>query len=481
MLARLFGTKPEERTVASLPWGSWGNEGSATYAGVNVTPELSLQLLTVYGCVRMICDAISTMPVDVFRKDGDRKIEVAAPMWIHHPTTSLGWIEWVSQVLTSLLLHGNAFVMVKRSSDGRIVELVPLDPARVTVRRDGGRKVFLVSGREWPDEILHLCGMMLPGSDVGLSPVEYARQSIGLGLATLEYGSKFFDSEGNMPGVIEIPGKAQPEQMREMANLWKRKRSRVNRGMPGVLESGATWKPTGVTNEQAQFLATRNFSQAEIAGQMFLLDPSDLGIPVAGTSLVYGNIEQRNARRLQVTFLPWIVRIEKAVSGLFATQFVKLNVDGLLRGDTAARWTSYEAAARINTAAVAIGQEPVMLTSEMREFEDWSPVDAPVLPLVADVKPVRVEPMSVSVAIDNRTEPATVSVSNVLPDQPAPVVNVTNDVRAAEALAPVVNVTNDVVVPELAVTVMAAAERRTVRTVERDSDGRIARVIDEVR
>ena len=475
MLARLFG-RGEVRTIAATPWGSWGDSGVSTYAGVNVTPELSLQLLTVYGCVRMITDAISTLPVDVFRPEAGRKVEVPGPAWLAQPTVSLGWTEWCSQVLTSLLLHGNAYVAVQRM-DARIVELVPLDPNKVRCRRDGSRKVFVINGQVWQGEILHLCGLMLPGADVGLSPVEYARQSIGLGLATLEYGSRFFNSEGNMPGVIEIPGKAQPDQMAGMASLWRRKRSKAGRGLPGVLESGATWKQTGVTNEQAQFLATRGFSQAEIAGQMFLLDPSDLGIPVAGTSLTYSNLEQRNARRLQVTFLPWIVRIEKAVSSLFAAQYIKLNVDGLLRGDSAARWNTYEAAARINTAAAAVGQDPVLLTSEMREFEDWSPVVAPTLPV--EVEPVRVEPMSLSVAIDNRTEPATVMITNQLDERLAPVVNVS----LPEQAAPVVNVDARqaapvVHVPPVEVVVVREPTVPTVRTVERDEAGRVLRVVE---
>jgi len=377
MLSRLFAKPDEERTIASTAWGSWGDDTGGTWSGTKVTPESSLQLLTVYGCVRMIVDAISTMPVDVFRKDSSgNKLEVDRPPWLANPTPALRWTQWSGQVLTSLLLHGNAYVLVQRSGS-KIVELPVLDPMSVMVRRNGGRKEFVVNGQVLPAEIMHLSGLMLPGSDVGLSPVEYARQSIGLGLSAVEFGSRFFDSEGNMPGVIEIPTKAQPEYMQAMARSWRRNRSRSNRGMPGVLSEGATWKPTGVTNEQAQFLATRQFTASEIAGQMFLLDPSDLGIAVTGTSLTYSNLEQRNARRLQVTFLPWIIRIEQAVSALLAQPgFIKLNVDSLLRGDSAARWATYEAAARINLAAAQIGQPPVLLTAEMREFEDLDMVDA---------------------------------------------------------------------------------------------------------
>jgi HK97 family phage portal protein len=150
--------------------------------------------------------------------------------------------------------------------------------------------------------------------------------------------------------------------------MWQRKRKTGGRGLPGVLQDGAVWKPTGVTNEQAQFLATRKFTAGEIAGQMFLLDPSDLGIPVEGTSLTYANLEQRNARRLQVALLPWIVRIEAAISALlFNPRYMKFNVNGFLRGDLKTRFESY-----------AIGiQNQFLEPNEAREFEDWSPLPEP--------------------------------------------------------------------------------------------------------
>jgi HK97 family phage portal protein len=225
-----------------------------------------------------------------------------------------------------------------------------------------------VNGVTYPGELVHIRGRMLPGSDVGLSPIEYARQTIGLGADALRYGGEFFSGEGLMPGVIMMPRPAQPGIMEETGRMWQRKRKSGGRGLPGVLQDGATWKPTGVTNEQAQFLATRKFTAAEIAGQMFLLDPSDLGIPVEGTSLTYANLEQRNARRLQVALLPWIVRIEAAISALlFNPRYMKFNVNGFLRGDLKTRFESY-----------AIGiQNAFLEPNEAREFEDWSPLPDP--------------------------------------------------------------------------------------------------------
>lgn len=383
---------PEERGASST-WGAWPGDSTPSWAGKDVSRESALQLLTVYGCVRLICDSIATLPVDVIRErdDGTRE-EIRPPVWLVQPTADLDFTSWCTQVLSSLLLDGNAYILVLEDGLGRIIELVPVDPMRVQVTRVSGRRVVLINGTPWTGRMLHLKGAMLPGSDVGMSPVEYARQTIGLGLATVEHGAKSFSRGLALSGVLEFPDKLTPERAKDQARMWSRKLKGTDE-LPGVLDGGATWKPTSVSNEQAQFLQTRGFTAAEIAGQMFLVDPSDLGIGVAGSSLTYANLLERTTRRVQVTLLPWIVRIETALSSLLARpQFVKLNVDALLRGDATQRWSVYESAARINTASVAIGLEPVLLTSEMRDFEDLGPV-----PTTSDPSP---DPASEVVPMD---------------------------------------------------------------------------------
>ena len=369
---RLIDRRRAERAQATT-WGSWGGEGSGTWAGVQVDTQSAMQLLTVHGCVRLIADGIGTLPTDVFREkpDGTRE-PVAPPKWVEQPTVDLDWTAWATQVLSSLLLSGNAYCWRMYDDSARLSELVPLDPTKVKIRRDRGRKVYDVAGKPaTPLDILHIPGLMLPGSDAGVSPVEYARQTIGLGLAAQEYGARFFGQGATQTGVIEVPGDLPSDKAREIARLWERRHSGKSKAhLPGVLEGGAKWVSTGVTNEQAQFLQTRNFTDAEIAGQMFLVDPADLGIGVEGTSLTYANLEQRNLRRVQVTYLPWIVRLERAISAELARpRYLKLNVNGLLRADFKTRFEGY-----------AIGvRNDFLQRSEIREWEDL-----PVIPGLDD-------------------------------------------------------------------------------------------------
>ena len=479
MLSRLFTPPVEEVRAQATTWGDWPGDVASGQA-VPVTQVSSLQLLAVSGCVRLIADSIATLPVDVYREDSQGvRTEVPAPMWLKMPTVDLDFTAWATQVLTSLLLHGNAYCSVTRSGIN-IVELIPLDPTLVSPAMVKGRKVYLVAGREFPGEIMHIPAMMLAGSVKGLSPLEYAATTIGLGLAAQNFAKGQFETSLNMPGVIEYPNRAVPDPQ-SVAKMWRRNRAKGGQGLPGVLEGGGTWKPTGISNEAAQFLQARQWGAAEIAAQVYMVDPSDLGIPVGGTTLTYANLEQRNIRRGQVTFLPWIVRLEKALSALLPQpRFVKLNVDALLRADSATRWANYKTGAEINVLAQQVGQAPALLTSEIRDWEDLNVITEPVAPA--------------PVAVQMNSAQPEVNVTVHIPEsrQEAPVVNVTNEVHVPEQRTPHVTVepaavsvdvhptTVNVPPSEVRVNVDLPESRTTTRTIERDADGRISRLIDEV-
>src|SRR5437868_4275660 len=108
MLGSLF--KSERRAIQATPWGQWGDEiGNQTWAGTNVDTKSALQLLSVYGSNRFICDGISTLPTDTYRDVSGTKTEVAKPAWLEEPAPDLDPVAWHTQSLTSLLLAGDSF------------------------------------------------------------------------------------------------------------------------------------------------------------------------------------------------------------------------------------------------------------------------------------------------------------------------------------------------------------------------------------
>jgi len=359
----------EERAVRDPAWGRWASGSDLTMRDPGVTPHRAMSLLSVYGCVQLISDSISTLPLDVL----SGRDPVDTPAWLENPAP-LDRVDFVNGIVTSLLLEGNAFIAVGRNNRTQVATVDLLAPSRVHVELVGPTNTpeFRVDGQPFPGEMLMIRGLIMPGQVRGVSPVEFARQSIGLGLGAQEQAQRFYSQGSITPGVIHSKSELSVEQMREIRDQWLASHGGSSRShLPVVLTGDTSFQAITVSPEQAQFLESRQFSDAQIAGQLFLIDPSMLGIALSGTTLTYQNLEQRGSHLVRHSLLRWIVRVERGLSRLLpAGQTVKLNVNGLMRGDMNARYASYEAAGRIN----ALLGAPLLSVQEMRDLEDLGPM-----------------------------------------------------------------------------------------------------------
>jgi HK97 family phage portal protein len=331
-------------------WGQGSDiESSGVYAGVSVSQSNSLQLVAVYACVRLLSQTIAGLPADVFRKrNGTPEPVEPGPSWLRMPNPETTWFEFTERVMGSLNLDGNAFVIITgRDAMGFPAECWTLNPREVQVRREGGKTIFVWGGDErlsrfspsTPDgDVLHIKAFS-DGGLRGLSPIGLAKQAIGLGMVTEKFGAEHFGSGQKPPGIIEIPPgtpQATTEIVDKLREDWKRHHAGSNQAhAPGILV-GATWKDTSINAEEAQFLETRKFQVSEIA-RLFGVPPHMIGDVEKSTSWGTG-IEQQSIGFVTYSITPWLVRLESAFNQLTPRgQFIKWNVNGLLRGDMAAR------------------------------------------------------------------------------------------------------------------------------------------------
>jgi HK97 family phage portal protein len=213
-------------------------------------------------------------------------------------------------------------------------------------------------------QILHIPAFTVPGRSRGLSPLDMAREAIGLGLTAEEYGARFFAQGTTMSGVIEHPGTPRPDEARLLRDMFKKTHAGTkNSHSVGVLTGGASFKPITLSPEQAQFLETRRFQKTEIA--LLYRVPAYL-VDSQVTSTWGSGIEEQNKFFVDNTLMPWIVRIEQAVSTFLlpGTQFIKFNLDARLRAKTKDRYAAYKE-------AILNG---FMNADEIRALEDMEPL-----------------------------------------------------------------------------------------------------------
>ena len=389
ILSGLFRSrdKPTDRTAGS----SYSFFLGGTSSGKYVTERSAMQMTAVYCCVRILSEAVASLPLQFYRytDDGGKEKAVEHPLYflLHdEPNPEMTSFIFRETLMTHLLLWGNAYSQIIRNGKGEVVALYPLMPDRMKVDRDEHGRLYYeytvydsddVDGRKGtnkvgrtvrlqPHDVLHIPGLGFDGL-VGYSPIAMAKNAIGLAIATEEYGSKFFANGAAPSGVLEHPGTIKdPSKVRESWQATFGGSGNANK--IAVLEEGMKYTPISISPEQAQFLETRKFQIDEIA-RIFRVPPHMIGDLEKSS---FNNIEQQSLEFVKYTLDPWVSRWEQAMVRALLTPdekkkyFFKFNVDGLLRGDYQSRMNGY-ATAR---------QNGWMSANDIRELENLDRIPA---------------------------------------------------------------------------------------------------------
>ena len=231
------------------------DEARPTAAGESVTVDTALRLSTVWGCVRLLADSVSTLPLHVYR--GDDRDPIPTPPLLQRPSADFPELaDWLWAIMASLLLRGNAWgIITDRRGAGLLPSQVDLvHPDRVTVTTDGeGRRVIRVHGVEQnPADLFHVKAYPWPGQVEGLSPIAYARESIGLGLAAEKYAAQFFGDAAVPSGVLTSDQHIGQDRADQLKARWKQ-RHKGHRNI-AVLGDGAKFQAITIAPDEAQFL-----------------------------------------------------------------------------------------------------------------------------------------------------------------------------------------------------------------------------------
>jgi HK97 family phage portal protein len=344
----VLGRLVERRGAFQELWGSGALFERGTPTGKNVTDNTALTLSAVYASIRLIADTVSTLPYDQFiRRDGQRFPFRPREMWVMDPNPHMDRTTFWQQVVTSLLMDGNAFVLLTRSDEGDIVQMDVLNPQRTKVYIANGSKTYRVNeSMTVPAEnMLHLTELLLPGAVRGVSRIEKAKDALGLGLALEEYASRFFGNGAFAGGVIEWPGDITKDQAKTLVDSWEGNHKGLHRShRPAVLYGGAKFTTTTVDPSQSQLLEERRFAIEEVA-RIFRVPPFMLGVTTAG-AVSYNSVEQQMLFFMQHTIQPMVQKLEIGFSRLLQNEqsFLKFNLNSMVRADLATRTESYSKA-----------------------------------------------------------------------------------------------------------------------------------------
>jgi HK97 family phage portal protein len=349
-------------------------------AGVVVTVNNALEQSGVWACSRLLAETTGTIPLILYEvmPDGSKRKAIEHPLYamLHDaPSYDFTAVEFWEGVVLSLCLPGNA-VARKEFMGDRLVALTPMDasPGRMRVWRDdqGARRYGFrgASGEVvyGEDEIFHVRGFGGTG-DLGLSPVGFARQSIGAALAADRLAAESLAQGLQTQGFFAIDQTLNPDQREQIHTVVNDTMAAARGGGYGVLEAGLTWIPVSMSYDDAQFIQTRGF-QLEDVCRWYRVPPWMVGHYGAGQVKIGQGWEQEMTAFLTFSLRPYLVRIEQAITrsllrvvdrGRYKAEFA---VDALLRGDSAARAAFYEIMVR----------NGLMTRNEARRLENLPPL-----------------------------------------------------------------------------------------------------------
>lgn len=328
-----------ERAVDSLPWVQGGPRASV------VSAERAVALIPLFACVRLLADNIASLPLKTYRQLGERREpQTFVPQLLFAPAARDDLFQWLHKMVVSLALRGNAYgLIIARDDFGFPTMIEWLHPDEVWV--DETRPtlpIYTWMGTEIPrEDVFHVPWVVMPGRVVGLSPVSAFAATIGVGLSATEYGRSWFDNGGTPPATMKNSQKTvsfdESEEIRQRLTAAMRTRQ------PLVFGSDWDFMALQVNPNESQFIETMRLNATQIAA-IYGVPPEKVGGETGG-SLTYNTVELNAIDMAQSTLRPWLVRIENRVSALMPPrQFVKFNVDAMIRVDTLSRYRAHQIA-----------------------------------------------------------------------------------------------------------------------------------------
>lgn len=340
-------------------------------AGVSVNAITAESISAVYAAVAAISETVGSLPLDVYRRteDGREKAKNHPLYSLLHdqPNAKQTALEFREQLQRHVLLRGNAYAEIVWNRAGRVEALLPLHPDSVTVlRTNTDDLLYEVTDRLGrlrrllPDEVLHLRYHTDDGI-LGRSPIQVARDTVGLALAERTHGAKLFEQGTKLSGVIETPPGTTKEQAAQIRESWATGQAGVNNhGKTPVLPQGAQYKTVSMTLEDAEWIEARRLSVEEVA-RLFRVPPVLIGDLREAN---YSNAVELGRYFVTHTLRRHLVMWEQAISRSLindpSTFFAEHNVEALLRGDSLNRAQFYQRGI----------EDGWMLKSEVRKKEN---------------------------------------------------------------------------------------------------------------
>lgn len=333
------------------------------------------QLSPVAAAHRILTNSFALVPMALYEKDGDARKPVS-DKWLdrvlkERPNQNMSPFLCAKTLMSNAFWHGVGYIWNRRDEYGRVVARIPLPSECCSVRRDHETGNywydFSVDGafRSFASYELSILYFETYDGIHGRGMLQLARETIGTDAMAQRYNKKFYQNGSRLSGIVEIDTDAESDTRQKVKKEFLSYAS-DDAFSVAVLDHGMKYTPLGISQADAQYIESRQFSVEEVS--------RITGIPKymlqVGKEAYNSNAQQR-IDYVTDTLLPYVTHWEQENTYKLLTpsqrdsgMYIKGNVGVLLRADPKTRADFFE----------KMIQNSVYCPDECRAMEERNPI-----------------------------------------------------------------------------------------------------------
>lgn len=277
----------------------------------------AMNISAVFAATNLIANTIASLPIKVLIND-----EKGNNVWDNHTVNisfnnpnngNISQFTLIKLIIQSVILKGNAFVLIQRDGEGNVKSLKFVESQDVTINYDKikGKLSYTVNYQPKtiePKDMLHFILNSYDGVN-GVSIISYAARTIGITNSSENSAKAFFDNGMNVNGLLKVNSPISQQQKMEIRQSWQQAYN-GNGGGLAIINGNMDYQQLTLNPSDSQLLESRNFNVSDIA-RFFNINPLLIG-GQGGAS--YASLEMLENAFLVHTLQPYITMIESELN-----------------------------------------------------------------------------------------------------------------------------------------------------------------------
>lgn len=376
MAKRVLTGKYRQSTADNQRWvgpnfnfASWGD--STVFGSQNNTLSTNEEIFSV---ITRLANTVSSLPIHLYKNYRETKNNISG-LLEGEANPSMSSFALINQLETSRNVSGNAYAFIERDVRGVPIKLWPIDPTTVTIKRDtDDNSIWYEVSSANPNyhflvfntEMIHVRHITPLTGELGISPIDVLKGPLDFEKAIEEFSLGEMQKKDQY--IIKYDRSISPEKREAMIKDFVRMVK--ENGGAVVQEKGFDYDRFASDFHPSDLKTAESITRSRIANAFNV--PLSFLNDTVGSSHTSSMSEQAMIQFVQMTLVPIVKQYEAEFNRKLLTQsqrasgfYFKFNVNGLMRGDTAARTNFYQMMIRNGIAT----------QNDLRKLEDLPPID----------------------------------------------------------------------------------------------------------